>query len=534
MIKKIIVKNKISFMLLAAFGLFIFMFSVFSVSNVFAAHNKVPMDPIGNTLDPNSPFAPLYLPQNAPKGKNIVGPAAWTHAYGRPDHNAAFNVSLFAPSWIIDGVRWDFPEARAWPLSNVNPFGANINGIKESLAVQTQFLGNSLGVSMVKGVVYAESDDMFVYAVNAQTGKLIWRVSPVGNNLMGNPLVIGNRVYVSAGSVGFNFDNVMRFIKDPASAGRGVDISFNGIYCLNRKNGQLLWYFPTKGDAMPTPAYAYGSLFISTGNGNIDRVNAKTGKKEWTTHVGGIANMSSPVIRHHIVYASMSVISGIYALNTLNGKVLWKGNIPGATNTGMGDVSPAVAEGIVIMDAVANPKTINGKATLETIVRAFKAKTGKVLWTDNMGRGPKIPAFKGGVPMIHDNIVYVGSPVTSDYEAINLYTGQVKWAWHMPNPGPAGSGRGAPTYYHGVLYISSGPDIYAVNPKNGHQIGFYHVGGRFGIVNPTIVGGTIYLGNTWDWINAVPVKDVNPNFELKKINKENRKYIGRHFKFKNS
>ncbi len=517
MIEKININNinKISFILLQILGLFVLILLVFSASNAFAAHNKVPMLSIGSNLDPNSPFATFFMPQNAPKGKNIVGPAAWTYAYGSPDHNAAFHISLSAPSWIINGVRWNFPEARAWPLNDSKPFGANIDGIKEALPVQTQFYGNSQGVSMVKGVVYAESDDMFAYAVNARTGKLIWRTSPVGNNLMGEPLVVANHVYLSAGSVSFNFANVMRYAKNPASAVRGADISYNGIYCLNRKNGKLLWYFPTKGEAMPTPAYAYGSLFISTGNGNIYAINANIGKEEWKTNVGGIANMSSPVVWHRRVYLSMSVIPGIYALNVSNGKVLWKGNITGAVNTGIGDVSPAVANGIVVMDAVANPKKVNGKDTLETIVRAFKAKTGKVLWTDNMGRGHKIPAFKGGVPMIHNNIVYVGSPVTSDYEAINLHTGQVEWTWYVPNAGPAGAGRGAPTYYNGVLYISTGPDIYAINPKNGHQISYYHVGGRFGIVNPTIVGGTIYLGNTWDWINAVPVKYVNFNFNLK-------------------
>jgi len=32
------------------------------------------------------------------------------------------------------------------------------------------------------------------------------------------------------------------------------------------------------------------------------------------------------------------------------------------------------------------------------------------------------------------------------------------------------------------------------------------------IVNPTIVGGTIYLDNSWDWVIAVPVSEVNPSY----------------------
>ena len=484
-------------------------------SAAWAAPLSVPHDPGNNPLDPFGPFATVYFPRNVPAPADRVGPKRWTHAYGGPNHNAAFAVSAHAPAWIRKGVSWNFPEARAWPLTDKRPFGARIYGVKEALPVQTQFYGNALGVSVVGGVVYAESDDTFAYAVNARTGRLIWRASPVGNNLMGNPLVNANRVYLSAGSVSFNFANVTLYARDPHAAGRGKDIDYNGVYCLNAHNGKLLWYFPTAGDAMPTPAYAYGSLYISTGDGNIYAISARTGHKRWMTHVGGIANMSSPAAWHHRVFVSMSVIPDLYALDARTGRVLWKASIPGAANTGMGDVSPAVRHGIVVMDAVADPRLVDGHPTLTTIVRAYNARTGKVLWTHNMGRGHKVPAFKGGVPMIIHGMVYVGSPITSDYEAINARTGHVAWTWHVPNAGPAGAGRGAPTYYQGVLYISTGPDVYALNPKTGQVLGHRHIGGRFGIVSPTIVGGTIYLGNSWDWINALPVKSVNPHFQVR-------------------
>ncbi len=480
----------------------------------YAAPLSVPHDPRNNPMDPASPFATLYIPANAPAPLDRVGPTSWRHAYGGPNHNAAFAVAPQAPAWIRQGVQWNFPEARAWPLRDKRPFGARIYGVKEALPVQTQFYGNALGVSVVGGVVYAESDDSFAYAVNARTGHLIWRASPVGNNLMGNPLVDGNRVYLSAGSVSFNFANVTLYARNPHAAGRGKDINYNGVYCLDAHNGKLLWYFPTAGDAMPTPAYAYRSLYISTGDGNIYAISAKTGHKRWVTHVGGIANMSSPAVWRHRVFVSMSVIPDLYALNTRTGKVLWKASIPGAANTGMGDVSPAVRHGIVVMDAVANPRTVDGKPTLDTIVRAYDATSGRVLWTHDMGRGPKVPAFKGGVPMIIHNTVYVGSPITSDYQAIGLHTGRVRWTWHVPHAGPAGAGRGAPTYYQGALYISTGPDVYALNPRTGRLLGHRYVGGRFGIVSPTIVGGTMYLGNSWDWIDALPVRAVNPRFHI--------------------
>jgi len=45
--------------------------------------------------------------------------------------------------------------------------------------------------------------------------------------------------------------------------------------------------------------------------------------------------------------------------------------------------------------------------------------------------------------------------------------------------------------------------VFAIDPKEGKLFGQKHIGDRFGIVNPVIVGGIIYLGNSWDWLIAV-------------------------------
>jgi outer membrane protein assembly factor BamB len=82
----------------------------------------------------------------------------------------------------------------------------------------------------------------------------------------------------------------------------------------------------------------------------------------------------------------------------------------------------------------------------------------------------------------------------------------------VPNPGPAGAARGPASYHDGMLYIATVDTVYALNPKTGALVGKKHVGGRFGIVSPTIVGGTMYLGNSWDWLIALPLSEVNPDY----------------------
>jgi polyvinyl alcohol dehydrogenase (cytochrome) len=461
-------------------------------------------------VEKGGPYDRVYHPENLPTPEDAKAfPQTWEYLASTPEHNAAFELPNTAPAWLRQGAEWRFAEARSWPLERKESFDNAVTGERRGPPTQTQFYGNAVGVSIANGIVYAASDDQFSYAVNARTGKLIWRTSPVGNTLMGTPIVAEGRVYISAGNVGFNFSNVSKFAKTKTAA-RGEGISFSGVYALSAQSGELLWHYGTSGEAMPTPAYSNGEIYITTGDGFAHALDAKTGKLTWKTELKGMANMSSPAVVDGKMYVAMSSPGGVFCLDARSGKVLWKSTIQGAEDTGLGDVSPAVSNGIVAMDAVADAKEENGKSTMDTRIVTYDAATGKTLWSANMGRGPKPPAFKGGVPMIHDGMLYVGTPVNNLLQAYELKSGKLKWTWHVPDPSAAGSDRGAPTYYKGTLYVSTGENLYAINPATGTLINQYHVGGRFGIVNPVIIGGTIYLSNSWDWILAVPLAKVNP------------------------
>lgn len=181
------------------------------------------------------PFDRVFYPQNLPNKDDQKGfPAQWHSAYGNPVHNAGFPVGSDASKWLRQGVTWNYAEARAWPLDKPNPFGETVYGGRSAAPVQTQYMGNALGVTAANGIVYAESDDMFAYAVNARTGQLIWRTSPMTNNLMGDPVVEGNTVYLSAGSVAFNYGHVLKYVHNGVAA-RGEDVNYNGVIALNRK-----------------------------------------------------------------------------------------------------------------------------------------------------------------------------------------------------------------------------------------------------------------------------------------------------------
>ncbi|MDT7862437.1 MAG: hypothetical protein RRA45_09515 [Saccharolobus sp.] len=41
----------------------------------------------------------------------------------------------------------------------------------------------------------------------------------------------------------------------------------------------------------------------------------------------------------------------------------------------------------------------------------------------------------------------------------------------------------------------------------------YHVGGRFGIVNPVIAGNTMFLANSYGWVIALPLNEIFPSYQ---------------------
>jgi outer membrane protein assembly factor BamB len=218
--------------------------------------------------------------------------------------------------------------------------------------------------------------------------------------------------------------------------------------------------------------------------------------------------MSSINIDNNVVLAGFTDPNFLYAINADTGAVLWKQTVAGVANTGMGDNSPTVdsQSHVVFQNSIVDgdPAT----KTVDSEVFATDIATGALSWQTKLGRGPNPPAYKAGVGMVHNGVLYLGSPNTSIFHALDEKTGKEMWAFHIPGAGPAGAGRGAAAFYHGVVWLAAGPSLYALDPKTGSVLGKNTPGGRFGIVNPVIVGSTMYLGNSWGWIQAVPLDTI--------------------------
>jgi len=436
-------------------------------------------------------------------------PAPWAVYGGDIAHNSSYSAPA-GPSGdaLRRGVSWRFPEANAIPLDvPLGKDGAAL-GPRSAPVKTTQFLGSAVGVSVVGNVVYAESDSGYVYALDAVTGRQLWRAR-TDNAAMGDPIVVGGRVFVGSGDTGFSFSQVLR-AQGGAKTGLVRGLSWAAVYAFDAKTGKELWRYGTKGEDMSSECYAQNTLYFANGDGHMYALDPATGKPKWITNIGGFDSMSSCNIYHHKVYAGFTDPNDLVAIDANSGAIAWRTSFPNVANTGMGDNSPTIdaADNQVIQVSVADARKADGKASVDTAVLAVNADTGKIQWKRLLGRGDSPPAYKASVAMVRNGVIYVSSPSTSHLSALDAKTGNVLWSSTIPHPSVPGLGRGAVTYRDGLLYQSTGAWLYAWDAKTGKLRHDLYVGGRFGICNPVIVGGTLFVTNSWGWIIAEPLASV--------------------------
>ncbi len=433
--------------------------------------------------------------------KANIGPSSWTVDASNPQHNADF------PNAKLGALKWSFKEPLATAL-NQPPMGSGLVGRLRASVRITQTVGNALGVTVVNSILYAETDSGSLFALNIKTGKQLWSYRTT-NSLMGNPIVANGMVFVGSGNSNWSYRELVQYkAHQPIQRGTGQ----NQLVALNATTGKVIWTHPTKFEDMPTPSYLGGTLYEATGGGNIIALNAATGATRFETHIGGFDSMSSPIAWKapsgtSYVYASFSGPNQVVAVNATTGAIAWKTGFAGTFNTSLGDQVLALdpKTGSLVVNALTNKAGSGSSTTANAQIELLNATTGATKWQTSLGRGPLPAAFKAGVPMIHGGVIYMNSPAGDVMHAVSESTGKILWKLQTHFPG-----RSAPTFNNGTLYFADGPVVYAVDPATGKILRQTKLGGLFGIVNPVIVGKTMFLDNSFSWIQAVPLSKVAP------------------------
>jgi outer membrane protein assembly factor BamB len=153
------------------------------------------------------------------------------------------------------------------------------------------------------GMVFFGSGDHNVYALDARTGKQVWKFQ-AGDVVHSSPAVVNGMLYIGC------WDGV--------------------FYALEERTGELAWKFATGVDSTHFMQGIPGSAAVSNGvvvfgsrDNFIYALNARSGELIWKQEKGGSWVIASPAILDGVVYIPTSDSLKLRALDLQSGKSLF-------------------------------------------------------------------------------------------------------------------------------------------------------------------------------------------------------------------
>ena len=120
----------------------------------------------------------------------------------------------------------------------------------------------------------------------------------------------------------------------------------------------------------------------------------------------------------------------------------------------------------------------------------------------------------------------LSNPARNEVVSLNVADGALRWQSVVAFPeGKFSWGPG--TVVTGGnrqrLIMPAGPELNVFDATTGVRTNSIHIGGSFTYNNPTVVGRTVYIGNAWGWVTALPLvevlgEDVGPGFPVAAAN----------------
>jgi len=381
-------------------------------------------------------------------------------------------------------VRWAFPTGNRVMSSPVMQadtlyFGSddgNVYAVEASSGRQVwkrATKGPVSGTPAVAGdTLYVGSYDGHFYALNAATGAMRWKFTTGGE-----------RHFEAKGLHGMTpmgqtfFDPFDMYLSSPVVVGDTVFFgSGDGhMYALDRANGAVRWKFKTGDVVHASPAYSDGVLYFGSWDSYFYAIDAQTGREKWKFHGG-----EDPLIHNQVGFQSSAAVvdgvvyvgcrdSNLYALDAATGKELWRVNNAGSWVI----TSPAVVDGRVIF------------ATSDSaLFQIVDAKTGKEIAKQ------QAKAYMFGSPAVARGIVY--QPMTNGtLEARDAANGNLLWTYRTEaSKENAGWALTADGRFNTPMLF----------PSNGGEVNINGVGKQFAVgsmfSSPMVARNTVYVGST--------------------------------------
>ncbi len=259
--------------------------------------------------------------------------------------------------------------------------------------------------TVVNGAVYLGDEDGIFHAVDAKTGRGLWKFA-TGDGEFRKEII--SSAAVADGRVLFgSYDQF--------------------LYCLNAENGELLWKFETQGPVHCSPAIVEGRTFISGCDEHLRMIDIHSKEQLGDLPLETVL-IASPAVWGDTLYVG-TFSSDVVAVDWKTMKEVWRKHTSDTDERIQS--SAAVTERLVIVGG------------WDKVVKALDRQTGKLVWTfPTRGKIDSSPALVG-------QRLFVGSNDGNLYE-LNLADGKERWKYNTGKPISAG-----PAIGEGVLVVGS-------------------------------------------------------------------------------
>ncbi len=292
------------------------------------------------------------------------------------------------------------PEAKTvnWPMYGLNPARTRYlpaTGIKPPFRKLWRYTERPLlefPPIYVGGKLYFVNNNGTAYALDAETGKVLWERS-LGRLNASSPTYSRHRLYIvnlvpghivkldaKTGKVIWKHSLPGRAESSPVVVGRSVYFGCEdgNLYALSTISGNVRWATPLGGPVKSAPAYYGGTLYVGDYGGYMNAVDAKTGKLKWQS--GSLGQgfgtsgqfYSTPAVAFGRVYAGNND-DRVYSFDIKDGTLAWSYSTGGYAYSG-----PTVST------TRHSPPTVY-IGSFDGNIYALDAKDGSLRWSHSAG-----------------------------------------------------------------------------------------------------------------------------------------------------
>ncbi len=301
-----------------------------------------------------------------------------------------------------------------------------------------------------RGIVYFGSYDHHLYAVNADSGKLVWKYQTDGG-IVSRPAVMDDSVFIGSED--------------------------NRLHVVSAKSGSILWTYYTNGPVRSSPFVAHGHIFIGSDDMSLHAININGGRGIW--QIETMAEIrSTPFVTQDEIYAGNE--SGEFYCMDFRGGIKWRYKAKRAITS-----SATVADGLVIF------------CSLDAHIYALDAKSGYLVWRFKMDRGSI------SSPYVADGLVYTGS-IDGNIYCVNINNAKEVWRFKTEH-----QVTGSPIIFENGLYCGSvDGNLYCLDHQTG-QLRWKFKTTQPITATPAAFGDMIFIGSTDNNLYALPAKSSN-------------------------